>query len=393
MKNEDFVIDTRPSIDKPEEIKLWVRAGGRCQMCNKYLLDIVYGVNLSEKAHIVGWKPSSKSPRGSSPLPVEDRNNVDNLMLLCFDHHKVIDETRLLPEFSVRRLMDIKKKQEHRIFHLTSMGPDNETVIIRLFSKIRGANVNISRDVIRQVVSTDGERVPKYLEGYQFDQHEINLEVLDEDENEMHLFGDAGKKKIDTVAKMVMDRVTSGDIKHLSVFAFARIPFLIYFGYKLDDKLAVTFYQYQRGREKPWHWDNDAKAESFGFEKRQSGNPKKITLLVSISAAIDIDKVLSSVGSDTTIYEILPKNGSLPRRDILLNQTSFYNFSKTYRDFLSYLELNYPGITEIQLIPAVPLTVAIACGQGLMKNVHPKLTIYDFVIDSYIPTITINEAI
>lgn len=45
---------------------------------------------LGEVAHIVAEQPDG--PRGSSPLSAEQRNEESNLLLLCFDHHKVIDD-------------------------------------------------------------------------------------------------------------------------------------------------------------------------------------------------------------------------------------------------------------------------------------------------------------
>ena len=74
---------------------LWARAAGRCQYagCNTLLIgDLISGNedrNFGFVAHIVADTPSG--PRGDvirSPL-LSDR--VENLMLLCYPHHKLID--------------------------------------------------------------------------------------------------------------------------------------------------------------------------------------------------------------------------------------------------------------------------------------------------------------
>ena len=44
-------------------------------------------------------------------------------------------------------------------------------------------------------------------------------------------------------------------IRHISLFAAARIPLLVYLGSKLDDKIPIDLYQKHRGGNEDWHWD------------------------------------------------------------------------------------------------------------------------------------------
>lgn len=62
-------------------------------MCKKELLFEAEGVVLSligEVAHIVG--EMQDAARGVSPLSLKERNDPENLLLLCRDHHKIIDD-------------------------------------------------------------------------------------------------------------------------------------------------------------------------------------------------------------------------------------------------------------------------------------------------------------
>lgn len=102
---EDHIVETRPPIKNSVKLRLWVRSGGRCAICNKYLLDLNYEVAIGEMAHIVGWSTAKKSPRGDGELALDARNTVDNLILLCADHHKIVDTKELLEEFTLERLM------------------------------------------------------------------------------------------------------------------------------------------------------------------------------------------------------------------------------------------------------------------------------------------------
>src|SRR3954447_6219392 len=110
-----------------ERLKLWVRAGGRCQLCNRYLLENEYtghALPLGELAHNVGWKPDAASPRGDYPLSVERRNRAENVLLLCGEDHRTIDARVTRGEFTVEALREIKRRQEDRIRYQTAMGED-----------------------------------------------------------------------------------------------------------------------------------------------------------------------------------------------------------------------------------------------------------------------------
>src|SRR4051812_24201200 len=110
----------RGSIASGVTVRLWVAAGGRCEYCNVHLLEDElsgYRVNLAERAHIVGATDAPGSPRGTADLPLAEREDAENLMLLCGPHHRVID--RLVAEHSVTGLRRMKREHEDRIRLLT----------------------------------------------------------------------------------------------------------------------------------------------------------------------------------------------------------------------------------------------------------------------------------
>jgi hypothetical protein len=68
-------------------------------------------VVLSEIAHIVARK--TDGPRGHDPLPLDERDRFENLILLCEEHHHVVDSQ---PQFySVARLTQFKHDHEDHI--------------------------------------------------------------------------------------------------------------------------------------------------------------------------------------------------------------------------------------------------------------------------------------
>ncbi len=76
---------------------VWARAGGMCSYPGCFKLLIVSPENpddslaiLGEMAHIVGH--SGDGPRGEETFRGEDRDGPENLLLLCTEHHTLIDK-------------------------------------------------------------------------------------------------------------------------------------------------------------------------------------------------------------------------------------------------------------------------------------------------------------
>lgn len=82
---------------------------------HKYLLEDPYTMetlNLGELAHNVGHKQNSRSPRGEDPLPVQQRNDADNILLLCGDEHHSIDDKINRGVYTVEYLREQKRRHE-----------------------------------------------------------------------------------------------------------------------------------------------------------------------------------------------------------------------------------------------------------------------------------------
>jgi hypothetical protein len=91
---------------------LWGRAAGRCSICRTMLVvdrtENDGEALVGEMCHIVA--ESVDGPRGRSPLTGAKRDEYDNLILLCPNHHAEIDGQ---PEaFTVERLKSIKAEHE-----------------------------------------------------------------------------------------------------------------------------------------------------------------------------------------------------------------------------------------------------------------------------------------
>lgn len=363
----------RGSISHDTTLRLWVRAGGRCEYCNAYLLEddfSGYSVNLGERAHIVGATKAPRSPRGDGDLPLCARDEIDNVMLLCRAHHRVID--RLIAEHTVEALRRMKRDHESRIRLLTGLTDDVETVVLRVVGGIRGAPVEVPPDSVLAAVRADG-RFPRYRLSVAGEDIEVDLRVLPDEGDPS--YWSTGVRIIEQAAARI--RAAQDPIRHLSVFALTRIPLLVALGFFLDDKIPTTIYQRRRDGtgDEGWGFDPHAAQVSFTAE-RVSGqaNTARVALAVSLTAPIGSD-VVATVG-DAAVYEIAPHIAP-PSRDVLTARASLDSFASTYHRFLSAVEHEHPECEQIEVFAAAPASAAVQLGRGIMRDSQPGLAVYD----------------
>lgn len=367
--------EIRVNIPERESRKLWVLAGGRCEFCNQYLLEDEFSnhpVNLGERAHIVGATNAPGSPRGRSDLSLTDRAKAQNLMLMCGDHHDVIDE--LVEEHTVEGLSAMKAAHEARIRLLTGMGADRQSVVLRVFGDIRGGPTSLPRNVVQQAVIAAG-RYPDYRLAPMGEDIELDLR---------HRVGEGEDLYWRTCVAQVAaeaERIhrAQDSIDHLSVFALARIPILVALGFYLDDKLEADVFQRDRGGsgDKKWHLGSDGPTVKFAASRIQDGESTsdQVAIAFSVSASISGD-VVKQVGGDTPVYEIRP-DSSAPGRDALSAKSSIEDHANTYHEVLERIESEHPECGQILIFAATPVVGAIQIGRGIMKDAQPALSLYD----------------
>jgi len=96
---------------------LWGRSGNRCAMPNckiELVMDILETDDeslIGEECHIVAQK--NNGPRGDEKFDINKLDKYENLLLLCRNHHKIIDDN---PEvYTIEKLKNIKKEHEQWI--------------------------------------------------------------------------------------------------------------------------------------------------------------------------------------------------------------------------------------------------------------------------------------
>lgn len=355
----------------PEKTKreLWVKAGGRCEFpgCNVYLLTEPQSQtpgNYGELAHNEPF--SAKGPRSHMRKLNHDVHDIENLMLLCQSHHKLIDTAPL--DYPVERLMGFKATHERRIFELTSISEDRSSTIIRLIGEINGDSVGLSNEEARLVVSRYGKYRPNFVARGTSDL-EIDLKNLAKSQ-----YWADGFQKIDdfiTAQLQAFDRTAR--IKHISVFAFAKIPFIFYLGYRLGDKIPTNIYQRNRDLQH-WHWNEDSSEIEFNFNKK-NGKQSAIALIINVSGEIHLDSLPPEVSTLHQI-QVFPASATAAR-NLFQSQKTLANFNNCVEKIIRDIEAELGPNQAFHIFPAVPVAFAFSLAQQFLKSMNHQYKLYD----------------
>lgn len=356
-------------IKSTTQMQLFARAAGRCEFdgCNKSVLEhglTLTAANFGQMAHIVAFKEDG--PRGLAGTRPVDINSIDNLMLLCPECHKLVDDHPM--QFPRALLEGFKKQHEQRIARVTEIGPDRKTSILVLKAPIGGQAVAIADDHIFDAVLP---RYPVSRSGTLVDLGQLTGSPEDT------AFLEVARGQIDQAVQRLM--APGGEYEktpHLSIFGLAPIPLLIHLGARLSNKVPADFYQRHRDTER-WEWKTDGEAVKFAASLRRSGRPGgPIVLVLGLSGSIPTDSLPAEFDADAWIYEIALENRT-PDPTFLRLRAELDGFRLVYQAALGLIAEQHGIVPAISVIPAVPAPIAVLLGRERLPKVHPALRVYD----------------
>lgn len=348
---------------------LWAKAAGRCQYtgCNKPLLydhiSCAEDRNFGFVAHIVAATPTG--PRGDpvrSPLLVDD---VSNLMLLCHVHHKLIDvdEPRQHPE---DRLIDMKRRHEHRIETLTAISEDQASHVLRYAANIGGHVSPIAYEQVRMAMLPD--RYP--ATGRNTIDLEVRGSALYDHEPEFWAFERSNLKR--QFEMKVRERIEMREIRHLSVFALAPQPLLIELGRLLCDIVPADVYQLHR-EPKGWAWPEDGAATKYRVRKPSRADGR-VALVFALSATVVDERITAVLGPSTSIWAVTAEH---PHNDHLKRPADLAEFRRVVRSVLNQIKAQHGEQAVINVFPVMPVSAAVEVGRVWMPKADLPLVIHD----------------
>jgi hypothetical protein len=328
-------------------------------------------------AHIVAFRPAG--PRGETPLSSAERNDLSNLMLLCHQCHKLIDDNPDL--YTVEMLQKFKKDHEARIQMLTAAKADKQAAALVLTAVIGSSPVVIPCADMQSAIA------PSYLD--QREIHTIDLPSVTEARTEAYWRSNVEIIQGNTQRFYASVRQTG--LANIAVFALAPIPLLVALGSCLSNKFPTSLFQRHRDTD-DWRWKEDGDPVEFECRMLQQGSePQRVALVCSLSGAVPPTHYPSAVDSSFTVYEMIP-DGVPPSLDCLRLRESLEAFRACYRSTLERIAGGHPGVQEVHLIPAVPAPAAVAMGLDRMPKAHPLLVVYDKCGDAgFERTIVVGE--
>lgn len=365
--------------------QVWVRAGGRCSMCGEYVLDGDFGsreVSTGEAAHIIGKGPRqserkkpSRSPRSVYRLSDNDPDDPANLMILCPSHHRQVDAQINVKEIDVDTLRGIKQSHEDMIFHATSMVRRERTLVLRVIGRLHGRTVQCSRLEATGACMRSGQRLPDYTFAFGRGVIECDLRALPGERKGSADYYRIACAAIDEFIEREIHRASSTDcIEHLSIFAFARLPLLVYLGARLGDTVSADVYQRSRILES-WDWPESDGRANFVVDLPDVSKDDELVLLINASATVrqwELPEYLQRL----PIYTLNTDDATMAEPDVLRSREDLGRFKQAFYELLGCIEERHKTAKTLHLVAAAPISGAVVMGRAFRRDIHGSVVVY-----------------
>lgn len=362
----------RPKWKKNEELYLWFKCAGRCERCNKLLIEdplSLAKVKIGQLAHIIAH--SGEGPRADETIPQEQKDSIDNILLLCHSCHKTIDDDP--GKYTTTYLQKLKHDFEKKIEAQTYPVYENYRRMIIFTAEIFGKRIGISQQEAIDALWGTGQ--------YPLD-HASFVEVPHQLNNE-----DSPKYWEDAVA--YIDEAFSTTLKYhlvkdekLAVFGLAPQPLLVYFGWKLGE--AMNKQVFQRHRDQPCAWAWPKNPEDTGDLVVSAPVPDKINtacsysqLAISFSISFDIrERVAHELPTDSLHWDVHPEKGC--DTEYVQSPEKLSEFRAVIHQLLDRVSKVGPK-KPIHIFLSMPVSMAITLGMSIMHKATNDIILHDYV--------------
>ncbi len=363
---------------------LWAKAAGRCELNghNKILWRDDYTkkeMNFAEVAHIIGNSP--RGPRGKPNLPPEYCNDIQNLMLVCLDCHKLIDDE---PEnYPDDLLRNTKEAHERRIEAQTSIDRNRTSNVIKFGANIEAHDAVINTSDVHQAMSLAGwypARAKPLKLGL------VNSTLQDCDPEFWALQTKELERQFD---RYIQPYIEEGSRNHFSVFALAPIPLLIKLGSLLSDVHPAEVYQLHR-EPSTWEWQDGPEDFEYIVEEPITSY-ETVALIIALSDRVREERIHWVSGKEeVSIWKLTIDE---PDKDFLKSREQLQLFRETFRKLLGDIMHKHGENVVIHLFPAMPVATAVEVGRVRQPKADLPLVIYDEnkTLGGFIETISIGE--
>ncbi len=381
-RSESGPRDVTRHILIPVQLMLWGKAAGRCEFagCNKPLWKSSVTqeqVNIAQKAHIYAF--SSDGPRGNRGIPKEKLNDLENLMLVCHECHEKMDQRKDGGRYTVAVLQAMKARHERRIDLAAGIGEEMGSHLL-----LYGANVGAHSSPLKYADAAGAlfpERYP--AADLAIELGLVNSAAQDRDA----AFWTVEANNLTTLfEKRVRERLMTGSVNHLSIFALAPQPLLILLGSLLTDIPRADVYQLHR-EPAGWAWPPSASPVPFEVREPAPGEGPP-ALVLSLSATVTDDRITAVLGPDARIWAVTVPG---PHNDFLKSRVQLSDFRALVRPLLDRIKARHGQNTPLHIFPAAPVSVAVELGRIRMPKADMPWRVFDQVnaLGGFVPALSI----
>lgn len=368
------------------KLVLYALSAGYCQYrgCSKRLTgDELTGevFNTAWVSHVIGSKPGG--PRGDDVLSEVLRDDIKNLMLLCDEHHRLIDKhdpNGHPPEL----LYEMKAEQEGRIELVCSISPHAKSHVL-----LYGANIGDHRTALDY-----GTTAPALLQRRRYpakepfviqakDNHRRDSDPGYWSEEREHLIGKFNERVVPVLA--------NGTDPHVSVFALAPQPLLVLLGSLLSDRKNVDVYQRHREPKPSWAWPDPSDTDeplAPELVVRPTTFDKPPALLLAISATVTENRVAAAMPDGYALWHVTIAR---PNTHCIRSPHDLVVWRKFIARVLDEIKARHGQDRTLHVFSVMPNSATVCLGLVRQQKADLPLHLYDQLQGhGFVPAFTIE---
>lgn len=351
---------------------LWGRSAGRCSFaeCRKELLldDSNYDpvVIIGDIAHVEA--SSDRGPRSNPNRGTRNRDNYNNLILLCKNCHARIDgQKRKFKRSTIQTI-----KSDHEMWVRSSLPESGLSKTKWSVIILEGHHPIDRRDAINALSPDSSASAPVLVQAF------------------------PGRETWQTIHQRISTSITRAFARcdpfarRFAVFPLAPVSSCIALGYQLTDRPRVKLFQYHRQRQS-WQWSTSNRAmksiKVIGLPRKVNRKKGEIIICFEISASVETSQMR---GLGLNQLGVIRFQVSQPSTSWLREECQLEELGEKARETFEAILRMYPSAKCWHLLVATPAPIAVKIGQSLNPTMTPPVQLYEFVSSTtpqYLPSI------
>lgn len=358
--------------------KVWADAGARCMFegCAHDLSEIALWTNAARVgylAHIVASDP--EGPRGSQVDSHRLANVAENIMLMCDEHHRLIDS--FAPQYYTAEILNEMRKSHKDIVrnYLNSLA-FQRTKAVTLHANL--ANVPTyfhDSELIEAIVATRRAMEPGVV-------HYVRRKSQRDDRHLPEFWYHYLREHEHHIRELVTGFNSSSGLstENLAIFPLHHIPTLVLAGRVMGEAQAIQVFQYDKVR-KTWAWDSKVNAHSpgtFSVSPLPAIRADEVFITLELSAGLDEDSLPTELKGRIDSGEIpwIRVTTSKTGADCIGCPEDLEQFSQAARKAIVHVQ-DVMRVAKVHLIAISPASTVFRFGQMLQAGHHPEYMVYD----------------